>query len=48
MGGVWFGCRSRLTERGFETLREDLHPALQARIQSAWEKLKEAEALCRS
>ena len=47
MGGVWFGCRSRLTDRGFELLREDLHPDLQARLQAAWKKLKEAEPLCR-
>jgi hypothetical protein len=33
---------------GFETLREELHPTLRARIAAAWEKLKEAEALCRS
>ena len=47
LGGVYFGCRSRLTDRGFELLREDLHPDLQARLQTAWEKLKEAEPLCR-
>ena len=47
LGGVYFGCRSRLTDRGFELLREDLHPDLQARLQAAWEKLKEAEPLCR-
>ena len=47
LGGVYFGCRSRLTDRGFELLREDLHPDLQARIAAAWEKLKEAEPLCR-
>ena len=48
LGGVYFGCRSRLTDRGFELLREDLHPDLQARLQAAWNKLKEAEPLCRS
>ena len=47
MGGVYFGCRSRLTDRGFEVLSETLHPALEARIAAAWEKLKEAEPLCR-
>ena len=47
LGGVYFGCRSRLTDRGFELLREDLHPDLQARLQAAWEQLKEAEPLCR-
>ena len=48
MGGVYFGCRSRLSELGFEVLSEPLHPALQARIAAAWEKLKEAEPLCRA
>ena len=48
LGGVYFGCRSRLTDRGFELLREDLHPDLLARLQAAWNKLKEAEPLCRS
>ena len=47
LGGVYFGCRSRLTDRGFEPLREELHPDLQARLKAAWEKLKEAEPLCR-
>ena len=47
MGGVYFGCRSRLTDRGFEPLREELHPDLQARLRAAREKLKEAEPLCR-
>ena len=48
MGGVWFGCRNRLTGEGFETLSEPLHPALLDRIRGAWEKLKEAEPLCRA
>lgn len=48
MGGVWFGCRNRLTELGFEMIREPLHPELLARLQSAWKKLKEAEPLCRA
>ena len=47
MGGAYFGCRGRLTDRGFEVLSETLHPDLQARLQAAWEKLKEAEPLCR-
>ena len=48
MGGVWFGCRSRLTGSGFSVGSEPLHPALQERIYRAWEKLKEAEPLCRA
>ncbi len=47
MGGVYFGCRSRLTDRGFAAVREDMHPALAARLESAWNKLREAEPLCR-
>lgn len=46
MGGVYFGCRSRLTDRGFVPVREDLHPALEARLEKAWKKLREAEPLC--
>ena len=46
MGGVFFGCRSRLTDRGFVPVREDLHPALEARLEKAWKKLREAEPLC--
>ena len=48
MGGVYFGCRSRLTELGFAVISEPLHPALQSRIRAAWERLKEAEPLCRA
>ena len=48
MGGVYFGCRSRLTELGYAVISEPLHPALQSRIRAAWERLKEAEPLCRA
>ena len=48
MGGVYFGCRNQLTEFGFETLPEPLHPALRDRVGAAWEKLREAEPLCRA
>ena len=47
MSGVYFGCRSRLTDLGFQVLSEPLHPDLQTRIRGAWEQLKEAEPLCR-
>ena len=47
LDGVYFGCRSRLTDRGFEPLREPLHPALRARLAAARNKLKEAEPQCR-
>ena len=43
MGGVYFGCRSR-QDGGFAPCAEALHPALQARLQAAWEALREEEA----
>ena len=46
MNGVYFGCRSRLTPLGFETVSENIHPALCERIDGAWKKLREGEELC--
>ena len=45
LGGVYFGCRSRRVG-GFAPCREPLHPALSARMQGAWEALREEEAKC--
>ena len=46
MGGVYFGCRGRLTGWGQELVAEPLHPELAARIEAAWSRLKEAEPQC--
>lgn len=40
-GGVWFGCRNRMTPLGLELLREPLAPALYDRICAAFRSLKE-------
>jgi len=40
IGGVWLGCRSRLTRLGPELTREPLAPALYARIEDAYRALK--------
>lgn len=47
MGGVYFGCVSRLTGFGSIAVSEEKHPELTERIVCAWKKLGEAEALCR-
>ena len=43
MGGAYFGCRSR-RDGGFAPCAEALHPALAARIEAAWEALREEES----
>lgn len=45
MGGVYFGCRSR-RDGGFAPCAENLHPALTARIEAAWEALSGEEPKC--
>ena len=47
MNGVCFGCVSRMTPAGTVVRGEALHPQLQARLQTAWAALREAEAQCR-
>ncbi|OQB25399.1 MAG: L-lactate dehydrogenase 2 [Firmicutes bacterium ADurb.Bin182] len=42
LGGVYFGCRSRLDERGIRTERLRLHPKLYSRIEWAYTRLKES------
>lgn len=41
MGGAYFGCQSRMTERGLSVLREPLHPALYARIEAVQHSLED-------
>ena len=47
LGGVYFGCRSRRIG-GFAPCTEALHPALVARIEAAWEALREEEPKCQA
>ncbi len=47
MGGVYFGCVSKMTPEGTVVRAEALHPELETRIQKAWAELKEGEASCR-
>ena len=44
LGGVYYGCRSRITALGMEQQRESLHPELQARIEESYLQLKEFDA----
>ena len=48
MGGVYFGCVSKMTPAGTVVRAEALHPELETRIQKAWAELKEGEASCRT
>jgi len=41
LGGAYFGCRTRLTARGPEHRREQLHPELYQRIQESYRRLEE-------
>ena len=45
LGGVYFGCRSRRIG-SFAPLAEALPPALVARIEAAWQALREEEPKC--
>ena len=45
LGGVYFGCRSQRIG-GFAPLAEALPPALVARIEAAWQALREEEPKC--
>ena len=47
MGGVYFGCVSRMTPAGSVVRGEELHPDLKARLRAAWEELRGAEDQCR-
>lgn len=47
MGGVYFGCVSRMTALGTVVRGEELRPELKARLRAAWAELREAEAACR-
>ena len=47
MGGVYFGCVSRMTAAGSVVCAEELHPDLKARLRAAWADLREAEDQCR-
>ncbi len=46
MGGVYFGCRGRLTGWGQELITEPLDPRLAARIEAAWGRLRAGESQC--
>lgn len=41
LGGAYFGCRTRLTARGPEQRREQLHPELYQRIMESYRRLEE-------
>ena len=47
MGGVYFGCVSRMTPAGSVVRGEKLHSELKARLRAAWADLREAEDQCR-
>ena len=47
MGGVYFGCVSRMTPVGSVVRGEELHPELKGRLRVAWEELRGAEDQCR-
>ena len=44
LGGVYFGCRSRITALGNQQQRESLHQELQARLEESDRQLKEFDA----
>ena len=41
LGGVYFGCKSRMTRYGIQPQQEPLAPILQTRIQTAFQALQE-------
>ena len=47
MGGVYFGCVSRMTPAGSVVRGEKLHSELKARLRAAWAELSETEDQCR-
>ncbi len=47
VGGVYFGCLSRLTAQGSLIRGEEAPSALKTRLTAAWEKLREEEMQCR-
>ena len=47
MGGVYFGCVSKMTPAGSVVRGEKLHSELKARLRAAWAELSEAEDQCR-
>ena len=44
LGGVYFGCRSRMTAFGTEQQREEIHPELLERLEESYRQLKEFDA----
>ena len=44
LGGVYFGCRSRMTSLGAEQQREAIHPELLERLEESYRQLKEFDA----
>ena len=44
LGGVYFGCRSRMTAFGTEQQREQIHPELLERLEESDRQLKEFDA----
>ena len=44
LGRAYFGCRTRLTAKGTENVREALHPLLYQRIAESYQKLEEFKA----
>lgn len=44
MGGVYFGCKTRLTKNGPEIFRQPLDEQLYQRIQNSYDELKEFDA----
>ena len=44
LGGVYFGCRSRMTSLGAEQQREAIHPELLERLEESDRQLKEFDA----
>lgn len=43
LGGVYFGCRSRMTRLGLQLFREPVAPELLARLEETYRELKEAD-----
>ena len=41
LAGTYFGCRSRYTPQGLALVREEICPALLARLETTYQRLRE-------